>query len=121
MHLMTTEPMFKCPRCGGDSFLVSGGGLLFCGSSHLCGWRGTVDEKPRMIPLGPQDVPPGSVVRTKTDEDKHGWWMIVATDRNHVYLGEMSEPQTKFWSDLQKEYVILRPGSDVWQPCEKPA
>ena len=65
------------------------------------------------VPLGPEDVPPGSVVRTIGAE----WWKQVAGVRKENIIiagaGNLS------WQVLAKDWVILRPGIQTWEPCKK--
>ena len=73
-----------------------------------------IKPEPKMIPLGPEDVPPGSAFRRVGDTQ---WWMASSVDQIQVNLGQNG------WSTyetLQKCFEIERPGED-WMPCHKPA
>lgn len=67
------------------------------------------------VPLGPEDVPPGSVVRTIGAD----WWKQVAGVRGENLIvagaGNLS------WRALAENgWEILRPNSTTWEPCKKP-
>ncbi len=66
------------------------------------------------IPLGPEDVQPGSVVRTIGAS----WWKQVtgvrAENATVCAAGNLS------WPELANKWEILRPGSSTWEPCKKP-
>ena len=69
---------------------------------------------PRLVPLGPEDIPPGSVVLAP-GEVSFGWRYIrPAHNGTHVFVGDVSYT----FEDLMR-WQIKRPGED-WQPCSKP-
>ena len=73
-----------------------------------------IKPEPAMIPLGPEDVPPGSAIR-KIGDTK--WYLVVDGMKDGMNFGQVS------WSTyeaLQKCFEIKRPGED-WKPCHKPA
>jgi hypothetical protein len=73
-----------------------------------------IKPEPAMIPLGPEDVPPGSGMRTIGGTQ---WWAVSSVAKTQVNLGQNG------WSTyeaLQKCFEIKRPGED-WKPCHKPA
>jgi hypothetical protein len=73
-----------------------------------------IKPEPVTEPLGPEDVPPGSAIRSIGDTQ---WWMVSSVAKTHVNLGH------KGWSTyeaLQKCSEIKRPGED-WMPCHKPS
>jgi hypothetical protein len=75
-----------------------------------------IKPEPVMVPLGPEDVPPGSVIRMDHWAD-HTWKLVSSIDENQINFGQNS------WSTyeaLQKCFEIKRPGED-WKPCHKPA
>jgi hypothetical protein len=72
-----------------------------------------IKPEPVMVPLGPEDVPPGSAMRVIGDSE---WWMVSNAGKFGVYF-------SSFWRDyieLQGAHEIKRPGED-WMPCHKPA
>jgi len=76
--------------------------------------RYRIKPEPVMVPLGPEDVPPGSAVR-KIGDTK--WYLVVDGMKDGMNFGQVS------WSTyeaLQKCFEIKRPGED-WMPCHKPA
>lgn len=81
-------------------------------------------KKKVMVPLGPEDIPPGSVFTIK-GRPEHDWTMpeSVSTKGITFTLGEADDvaySSVKTWEHAQQHYLIKRPGQD-WQPCEKEA
>ena len=70
---------------------------------------------PKMVPLGPEDVPPGSAVRGP-DGDVTRWSIIQRVSTTGIetvsFLIDYSGLQSQGW-------LIQRPGSDKWVKCEK--
>ena len=64
-------------------------------------------------PLGPDDVPPGSLVR-HTSWPTHKWDLVTSVRDDGVYCSACFT----HWEDLAKYYQIKRPGED-WKPCHK--
>ena len=72
-----------------------------------------IKPEPAMIPLGPEDVPPGSAIRS-TD----GYWSIVTqSEKRGLDIGSRMVIR---WGELLLYCKIKRPGED-WMPCHKPA
>ena len=72
-----------------------------------------IKPEPAMIPLGPEDVPPGSAIRS-TD----GYWSIVTqSEKRGLDIGSRKVIP---WGELLLYWKIKRPGED-WMPCHKPA
>lgn len=71
----------------------------------------------RKVPLGPEDVPPGSVVRTC--KQRVGWFSIsVYPDSVVVFLGD--GPEVVDYQLLQQHHwEISRDGGKTWGPCWK--
>lgn len=76
--------------------------------------RYRIKPEPVLVPLGPEDVPPGSIIR------RHEWlkgWQTV----NGVYAtGVCFNGILLDWSELMDVYEIKRPG-EGWKPCSKPS
>ena len=84
---------------------------FFCSCAPDC-YR--IKPEPVTTPMGPEDAPPGSVVRSTGDTQ---WWMVSSATQTHINLG----PKGWFsYETLQKHSEIKRPGED-WMPCHKPA
>lgn len=83
-----------------------------CGASHH---SGACPDAPaeEWIPLGPEDIPPGSAI--SLFEDCSTWEIIAATHEEGVFntSGELIP-----WEEL-KQYQILRPGATEFVPCKK--
>ena len=72
-----------------------------------------IKPEPVMVPLGPQDVPPGSVIRHVGSEY---WSLVIYANREIVKLHDRGIK----YEHLCPTYEIKRPGED-WKPCYKPA
>lgn len=81
------------------------------------------EPKPDPLPLGPEDVPPGSLIRGAAETEGACWCLITSCSRTGVRIWRHSEesPHEITWETLKEcGSQILRPGQD-WQPCSKPA
>jgi len=76
-----------------------------------------IKPEPAMIPLGPEDVPPGSVLR-KGCWPEHAWQMVVFAGTTYITAG--SNHLAYYRELMDDNYFIKRPGED-WKPCHKPA
>ena len=88
----------------------------FVFSMEPAGYR--IKPEPVMVPLGPEDVPPGSVVRQQ-HYNKGVWHGVgfVTTDGVAINL----ERESKFLTYQELNICeIKRPGQD-WMPCSKTA
>lgn len=75
-----------------------------------------IKPKPRMVPLGPEDVPPGSAVR-----GYEGYWCLVSmVDQSHGVM-TVNRPSGIKWQELMDYWQISRDGGKTWQRCEKEA
>ncbi len=66
------------------------------------------------VPLGPEDVPPGSAVRLGGYHE--GWAAVVGVEEWGLHMADSKES----WASLAEDHVILRPDSTNWEPCKKP-
>ena len=73
-----------------------------------------IKPEPVMVPLGPEDVPPGSGMRSIGGTQ---WWAVSSVAKTQVNLGQNGRST---YETLQKHSEIKRPGED-WMPCHKPA
>lgn len=80
-----------------------------------------VKPEPKWGPLGPEDVPPGSVVRL-TDPTYRACWLAVIS----VLSTQVAVPSTVVegvshvsYQELMDNWQILLPGQTEWQPCRK--
>lgn len=69
------------------------------------------------VPLGPEDVPPGSVLRNHSVSHNVQWVNIRRVTSNELSAGGVP---LSYRALLNDGWEILRPGED-WQPCHKPA
>lgn len=69
------------------------------------------DAKPR-IPLGPEDVPPGSAVRIN-----NGTRMLIT--RWNEYGVTINNCESSWEQLMEDDWRILRPGSSEWEQCWK--
>ncbi len=73
-----------------------------------------IKPEPKRVPLGPEDVPPGSVLNGGNDDSE--WLLIHSINRRELRL---SDRNILTYEELSKcGYRIKRPGQD-WQPCWK--
>lgn len=68
----------------------------------------------RKVPLGPEDVPPGSVIRH--NQNTMHWSLVTCVKEKGVYCGHTVELIGFEW--MMTSFEIKRPGQD-WQLCEK--
>jgi len=78
-------------------------------------WR--IKPEPKMVPLGPEDVPPGSAIRGAKWSPAN-WAQVRRVESCWVHLDdaviEFARLQSEGW-------LIHRPGNPVWLKCEKEA
>ena len=73
-----------------------------------------IKPEPVMVPLGPQDVPPGSAIRQSGGD---GWAIITIVGTDGISWPTVPEcPYDRLAATME----IKRPGED-WKPCHKPA
>lgn len=68
------------------------------------------------IPLGPEDVPPGSVLRFAGERY---WQAVVGTAPDGIYRICRDVIKHLTWHEAMTHYDILRPSTTEWQPCKK--
>lgn len=76
----------------------------------------TLKPTPDYIPLGPDDVPPGSVFRSAHRWPQAEWLTPV---RVELGLIEFANGFRIRWDEIMDDMQILRPNSTSWQPCKK--
>lgn len=76
-------------------------------------WRLPNPPPVEYVPLGPEDVPPGSAVRPIGEQ---GWRLVTHVEEDCI----STRAGTFDWCDLAERCEILRPGSTTWEPCKKP-
>jgi hypothetical protein len=74
-----------------------------------------IKPEPQWVPLGPEDVPPGSVIRRLGDS---GWCVVIAVGQSgiSVTFGDA----VSFEVAMKLGWQIKRPSED-WKPCKKEA
>jgi hypothetical protein len=77
-----------------------------------------IKPEPQWVPLGPEDVPPGSVIRGAAWQNGRSecWVGIIEVTPNGVIASRLSELYS--WDSLIDKWQIKRPGED-WKPCKK--
>lgn len=70
-------------------------------------------KQKKLVQLGPEDVPPGSVICA--NNDKTCWLAILAVNEDRVFYNGLSHVT---YEELFKRWEIKRPSED-WQPCSK--
>jgi len=91
------------------------------GIVSIIGWR-YADEK-KTVPLGPEDVPPGSVFRSN-DQPTTTFWTVTQVWEDGFYLRGDSMPWDTARERMQINRSIPLTGKwnpDAWEPCSKPA
>lgn len=81
-------------------------------------WR--LKPTPKLVPLGPEDVPPGSVVRLLPD---HSWLAVISSMNGGVWLCGFREHACAFHTfDTLKSsgLEISTDSGKSWRPCSKP-
>jgi len=86
-------------------------------------WR--IKPAPVMVPLGPEDVPPGSVIRL-TDSNERVEWMPTFPVDTGVEMPSEGKWSYLSFIDMRDNWQINRSiplagrwDKDAWQPCEK--
>lgn len=75
-------------------------------------------EPPKMIPLSPEDIVPGSAIRAKTNPLR---WRLIASISTGPHEIQYADGCCVGLNHLFNSGAeILRPGSTVWEPCCKP-
>ena len=74
--------------------------------------------QPKMVPLGPEDVPPGSVF--KLSEWQKGLHQTYFQVVSGGVVFSSSQTYLTGWVDLRNYWEISRDGGKTWQRCEKP-
>ena len=81
-----------------------------------------VKPEPEYIPLGPKDVPSGSVIRGSGETGHEGWCLITSVSFTGIRTWHHCDPDNQSettWKNLMDfETQIKRPGED-WQYCKK--
>jgi hypothetical protein len=94
-------------------------------TSSIIGWR-YADEK-KTVPLGPEDVPPGSVFRYSDSDDKAAWQEPHEIDyEGAAFHNGGGSVMWKKWDYLAKDFQINRSipltgkwDASAWEPCSK--
>ena len=78
-----------------------------------------IKPEPKRIPLGPEDVPPGSVLTLECGM-KGLWHSIVCCCRTGVVVAFNSELKLRSFEELTDlNFTISRDGGKTWSPCWK--
>lgn len=79
-----------------------------------------IKPEPKLVPLDPEDVTPGSVIR-HMNATEWNWYSVVSIHRCNIALGSFNG---NLGTDAPTYHqlidcLILRPGSTEWIPCSK--
>ena len=80
-------------------------------------WDFRIKPEPKRVPLGPDDVPPGSVIRKGSP-----FWcsvMRVFSDGLGIMFYAKEHPPAVSYKELADAWEISRDGGKTWQPCWK--
>jgi len=87
----------------------------------IIGWRYADAEKKPKVPLGPDDVPPGSALRHR--DFRRPWSIVLWVDSEE---GMSTETELYSWEEAQYLLEINRSipltgkwNPEAWEPCEK--
>lgn len=75
---------------------------------------------PKRVPLGPDDVPPGSVIRDKSWTCSK-WVAIIQCDELGVWWHCCDRARSQVWASLVEGWEISRDNGKTWLPCWKEA
>jgi hypothetical protein len=75
-----------------------------------------IKPAPVMVPLGPDDVPPGSAIRPIV---RNCWMLVVYCTPSGVFYNSGSQGSLSY-AFMKDNYEISRDGGKTWQRCEKP-
>lgn len=76
--------------------------------------------EPKLVPLEPQDIPPGSVFRKPTDGYTFYTPVCVSSPLCGVYFADTINFGHSY-AELMDDWQILRPGTTEWVACSKEA
>lgn len=74
-----------------------------------------VAKPKKRVPLGPEDVVPGSVIRRKNESQQWHWRLISYVDGVKMTCADRGYP----WEEIMDTYEIKRPTDTEWQPAWK--
>jgi hypothetical protein len=77
-----------------------------------------IKPEPTRVPLGPEDVPPGSALRFKLATAPEPYWMITSVSSESIDIYSPRGFVKVGWDRALSEMEIKRPGQD-WQGCYK--
>ena len=77
-----------------------------------------VKPEPKLIPLGHEDVSPGSAIRPTIHET--GWYGVVEVTHDGIYYSVHGTIRSLSFEAMTEQCHILRPNSTEWLPCSKP-
>lgn len=71
------------------------------------------------VPCGPEDFPPGTVVRQIGNEGS--WTMVTGVDSDGIYIDAVNQRQSKSfsWTAAQRDLERSIDGGKTWLPCWK--
>ena len=90
-------------------------------TADIIGWR-YAEPLTREVELGPEDVPPFSVIRRKGEEQNWHWRLLSYVHGTHAICADRGYT----WSELARDYEINRPrhrdadgNPTLWEKCSK--
>ena len=92
-----------------------------CAEADIIGWR-YAEPATKTVDLGPEDVPPFSVIRRKDEKRSWHWRLLSYVHGTHAICAGRGYT----WSELACDYEINRStpltgrwNPDAWEPCHK--
>lgn len=80
--------------------------------------RRPIHPSPVMVPIGPDDVPPGSFIESPLSEDRY-WYAILSVHQDGFTYAHRKDLRFMTFEAARYAVKILRPGGE-WTRCEKP-
>ncbi|HEY6073922.1 MAG TPA: hypothetical protein VIV15_11125 [Anaerolineales bacterium] len=72
-----------------------------------------VKPEPKIAPLDPEDVPPGTAVRWQCES----WCMVV--DRSKIGVRLCGRNKVLSWEEMVREWQFSTDNGKTWKPCFK--
>lgn len=121
VHILTRDNDFSKEPCKAEDYewsQIEGSGRF----AEIIGWR-YAEPQTKTVPLGPEDVPPGSVFG-KHDRISFTWHQVIGVYKSTIKLS--INAGTYAYEQLVEDWQINRSipltgkwNPDAWEPCHK--
>ena len=90
-----------------------------CHDSDFIRTRRPLPTVAKLVPLGPEDVPPGSVFK-RIEYANHAMWIApIAVLTSCIEFHDSVKCYQVSFAELQDRWLISRDGGKTWQKCQK--